>query len=60
VIILNYVPNRGIISNIKIASTKKTRMLGVTSGLKFKKALYAIWLGSKPVQTGLKKGMLGK
>ena len=33
---------------------------GSVSGLEFKKALYAIWLGNEPADDDLKKGMLGK
>jgi len=33
---------------------------GVLSGLDFKKALFAIWLGKKPVDDDLKEGMLGQ
>ncbi len=33
---------------------------GEISGLDFKKALFAIWLGDKPVDSDLKEGMLGR
>lgn len=33
---------------------------GLVEGLEFKKALFSIWLGSKPADTSLKKEMLGK
>jgi hypothetical protein len=33
---------------------------GVISGLEFKKALFSIWLGTKPPSTDLKNKMLGK
>ena len=33
---------------------------GLVEGLEFKKALFSIWLGSKPADSGLKKEMLGK
>jgi len=33
---------------------------GSVSGLEFKKALFGIWLGKKPADKDLKKGMLGK
>lgn len=33
---------------------------GTISGLEFKKALFGIWLGKKPADKDLKKGMLGK
>lgn len=33
---------------------------GLVEGLEFKKALFSIWLGSTPADSGLKKKMLGK
>ena len=33
---------------------------GTIPGIEFKKALFAIWLGKKPVQESLKDGLLGK
>jgi len=33
---------------------------GLVEGLEFKKALFSIWLGSTPADSGLKKSMLGK
>lgn len=33
---------------------------GVITGMKFKKALFAIWLGSDPADDDLKEGLLGK
>lgn len=33
---------------------------GLVEGADFKKALFSIWLGSKPADAGLKKEMLGK
>lgn len=33
---------------------------GLVEGLEFKKALFSIWMGSKPADSGLKKEMLGK
>ncbi|MBE7445430.1 MAG: chalcone isomerase family protein [Planctomycetia bacterium] len=38
---------------------RKEKLLGTVSGLDFKKALFAIWLGGKPVSAALKQGMLG-
>ncbi len=35
-------------------------LLGTISGLDFKKALFAIWLGNEPVDDDLKEGMLGQ
>ena len=51
---LNYVPGTGVI--VKKNGTK----LGTMPGLEFKKALFSIWLGTKPADGTLKKGMLGK
>jgi hypothetical protein len=36
----------------------KGTLKGTVKGLDFKKALFAIWLGKKPADSGLKKGML--
>ena len=36
----------------------KDRLMGVIPGLDFKQALFAIWLGEKPADEGLKEGML--
>ncbi len=49
-----YLPEKGIevYINSKLVTTIK--------GLDFKKALFAIWLGEKPADSGLKKKMLGK
>ncbi|MFW5810410.1 MAG: chalcone isomerase family protein [Thermodesulfobacteriota bacterium] len=38
----------------------KDRLMGVISGLDFKQAVFAIWLGEKPADEGLKEGMLGQ
>jgi len=51
---LEYLPEKGTI--VKKNGTVK----GTIPGLEFKKALFAIWLGSKPASADLKKGMLGK
>ena len=51
---LEYIPEKGVI--VKKNGTLK----GTIPGLEFKKALFAIWLGSKPADANLKKGMLGK
>lgn len=42
----------------KASGSEKT--LGVVKGLQFKKAFFGMFLGSKPIQAGLKKGMLGQ
>lgn len=39
---------------------KNGKLLGTIEGMKFKKALFGIWLGNDPVDSKLKKGMLGK
>jgi hypothetical protein len=38
---------------------KNSKELGIIPGLEFKKALFGIWLGDKPADKKLKKGMLG-
>jgi hypothetical protein len=49
-----YVPGKGV--TVKINGVDK----GTIAGLDFKKATFAIWLGSKPADDSLKEGMLGK
>lgn len=39
---------------------KNGKEKGSVEGLEFKKALFGIWLGKKPADKNLKKGMLGK
>jgi len=39
---------------------KNGKEKGEVEGLEFKKALFGIWLGKKPADKDLKKGMLGK
>lgn len=39
---------------------KNGKEKGSVDGLEFKKALFGIWLGKKPADKDLKKGMLGK
>jgi lipoate-protein ligase A len=53
-IILIYKPDAGI--EVYMNGTK----LGSVKGLEFKKALWGIWFGEKPADSGLKKAMLGK
>lgn len=48
-----YVPGRGVI--VDVGKTRK----GVIEGDDFARSLFAIWLGSKPPTTALKKGLLG-
>lgn len=51
---LEYTPGKGV------SAIKNGKTLGTVPGLEFKKALFSIWLGSKPADATLKKGMLGK
>lgn len=49
-----YTPGQGVRIYIK------NQLRGAIQGVAFKKALFAIWLGEKPADEGLKEGMLGK
>lgn len=49
-----YTPGQGVRVYIK------NQLRGAIQGVKFKKALFAIWLGEKPADKDLKEGMLGK
>ena len=53
-IYINYSPIKGVLV------TMNGKELGSVTGLEFKKALFSIWLGTKPADSSLKKGMLGK
>ncbi len=53
-IYFDYVPSKGV----KIY--KNGDLKGTIPGLDFKKALFAIWLGTSPAQESLKNEMLGK
>ena len=53
-IYLDYVPSKGV----KVY--KNGELKGTIPGLEFKKALFAIWLGTVPAQESLKNEMLGK
>jgi hypothetical protein len=53
-IVLTYVPGQGT----EVAVKGSVR--GVIEGADFMQALWSVWLGVKPVDAGLKKGMLGK
>lgn len=53
VITLDYQPSSG--TQINVNGTAR----GIIAGDAFKRALLRIWLGNKPVQDDLKKGMLG-
>lgn len=50
---LTYVPGTGV------TLTKNGKALTTVTGLDFKQALFGIWLGDKPADSGLKEGMLG-
>jgi len=50
---LDYVPGQG--TSVTIAGKAK----GTIAGADFMRALWAIWLGDKPVDGGLKDGLLG-
>jgi len=49
-----YIPDQGV------SVTIKGELKGTIKGLDFKKALFGIWLGEKPADAKLKKGMLGR
>lgn len=49
-----YVPGKGV------ESYKNGKLQGTIKGMAFKKALFGIWLGSKPADDDLKAAMLGK
>ncbi|MDA9161096.1 chalcone isomerase family protein [Crocinitomicaceae bacterium] len=49
-----YKPGKGTLVTIN------GQFKGIIKGLPFKKALFAIWLGNKPAQGKLKKGMMGQ
>ncbi len=49
-----YIPGKGV------ESYKNGKLQGTIVGIDFKKALFGIWLGSKPADDDLKTAMLGK
>lgn len=51
---LIYTPGQGV------RVYKKNQLLGAILGGDFKKSLFAIWLGEKPADEGLKEGMMGQ
>jgi hypothetical protein len=57
VVYMNYTA-AGLSTQYKYKETGKLENLGTIPGLDLKKALYAIWLGSNPVQDSLKKALL--
>lgn len=54
VFILAYVPKKGVVV------FKNNQKKGVVGDLAFKKSLFGIWLGQKPIDSGMKTAMLGK
>jgi hypothetical protein len=52
-IVLTYQPGTG--TQVAVKGTVR----GVIEGADFMQALWSVWLGPKPVDTGLKQGMLG-
>lgn len=52
--VITYVPGTG--TTLEINGTKA----GVIPGADFAQALFAVWLGGKPADAGLKAGMLGQ
>jgi hypothetical protein len=57
VISMTYTP-AGLTTQIKYKESGKLETLGSIAGLDLKKALFAIWLGAKPVQDSLKASLL--
>jgi hypothetical protein len=53
-VVLTYLPGQGT------EVTVQGKVRGVIEGADFMRALWSVWLGEKPVDGGLKKGMLGK
>lgn len=51
---LNYVPGVGV------KTSKNGKLISTIDGEDFKKALYGIWLGANPIDSGVKTGLLGK
>ncbi|TFH40220.1 MAG: hypothetical protein E4G96_07895 [Chrysiogenales bacterium] len=57
VISLTYA-NGALSTSIRFKADGKKESLGAIAGLDLKKALFAIWLGPKPIQESLKKSLL--
>ncbi len=57
VVYMTYTP-AGLSTQFKFKETGKMQNLGTIAGLDLKKALFAIWLGSNPVQDSLKAALL--
>lgn len=57
IVYMNYTP-AGLTTSYKYKEGGKIDTLGTIAGLDLKKALFAIWLGSTPIQESLKKALL--
>jgi hypothetical protein len=57
VVTMMYTP-AGLTTQMKYKESGKTESLGSIAGLDLKKALFAIWLGSTPIQESLKSSLL--
>jgi len=53
-VVLTYLPGQGT------EVTVQGKVRGAIEGADFMRALWSVWLGEKPADGGLKKGMLGK
>jgi hypothetical protein len=53
VLMFVYIPDQGVTVSVK------GKVKGTISGADFARGLFSIWLGSKPPNKGLKKGLLG-
>ncbi|MFN8284320.1 MAG: chalcone isomerase family protein [Chitinophagales bacterium] len=53
VFVLNYVPGVGV------KASKNGKLVATIEGEDFKRALLGIWLGSDPIDSGVKTGLLG-
>lgn len=53
VFVLNYVPGLGV------RTSKNNKLIATIEGEDFKKALFGIWLGPDPIDSGVKTGILG-
>ncbi|MEM8593446.1 MAG: chalcone isomerase family protein [Pseudomonadota bacterium] len=51
---LVYTPGKGVVAS------KNGKAGSVVPGVKFKQALFGVWIGAKPAQSSLKKAMLGQ
>ncbi len=57
VVSMAYTP-AGLTTSMRFKADGKTKVLGTIAGLDLKKALFAIWLGSSPIQDSLKASLL--